>query len=610
MGKGTGMQGFFRMIAVLLALTGGALGGLWWWQTGEIIKEIDAAKNLVGSLGAPFTYTSVKRGGFPLAARVTFVQPSITWTPGQDVSLAMESQGSISIEKSLLRHHYRLVIEGNSTNKGRILGQAILASSHNLGNTECDMDLEVPWRVYFQKEVYTPEQWFDSVRKLDCTIPAGTTTGTDNQVLIKQEAGSFTVTHRNAANRRALNLTVMAPSIQYTQAYDKILNDTLRLFPQARGASSTLAQYGAIGVEMNLRLEGPSQWNAAAQKSPMNIDLDHFTFKSALSNSTVKASIDYKPDTAGARQHVAFDFDQKSTITPRGDALTSYNIWHMIEQDDARIGRISPKAAQMRPTDLWHIVQPALPKFAPLGTINVSLAGSFDGSLDAGQGTLELRRAAIDFTPYGLTGSGAVDATKGLPVATGSMRLQCRACASMLNDMAAYAGKLQNAVVMLAPEPEKVKQPSWPLVIHSFKQTLQQIGTSSGESTSDNWVYHFKKSDDGTVMVNGRSLSQLNSVFSGKTLSPNNAQTTTIPSATSPATKALPIPPGTILNVNLTVKSCDAAKIRSIGGTNVTKVEDKGPAANEMHNYQIYFDASKIRPDVLLPRLVGECYKQ
>ena len=649
----------FGLVGVVGVAAAG-VSGFWWWQTDQIEKQI---ANIPQNPFVKISYQGLHKAGFPFKAAVKLDKPvldlTLPITPA-GMQLHVEYSDYFTFSKSLMHPEFQLEAVGTATSTAKIGQQQWSQTAQSQGANQCNVKFDIPWSVYLGRSALPPQAWAEGLRSMDCAFPEFEShNAKDNQLLAKSAASSFSISHSPADTTRTVGMTLKAPAVQFTQAYDVMANEQkdaitkgmMAMMPPGSPvptSTSMFAQYGAIQIDIGVKAELPKQLSAAALMQPMSLTISPFIFHSAVSNSDFRLEAHHQPDQTG-KTHATLDANYVLTVSERGDAVTAYKISELVK-NVPMVSAFAAGAANYTPDQLWALVQPALPHYAPLGTITTDLKLDYNGTMVAPKGTLDIGKIGIDFTPYGVTGNGKMVLDANPALSTGALHFECRACSTMLDDFGIFAAKVQKVAVVLKPDMGPAGQISWQEGIAGTKQLLAGIAKSSPETTEAKWVFNLEKTADGKMSVNQQPLQQYAPMLGGvaapatpglpsepdvklpEDIAPNvpqapavapvaptaepivSAPTSAAPvqAAPEPTAEAAPSPStaaGMILDVNLTVKSCDADKIKSIGGDAITKVDDKGPAAQDMHTYQVFFDSAKIRPDVLMQKLTPECYK-
>lgn len=521
--SGVGLSWYLQAQAAKLALE-------------STISQLNNGKPLLG-------YQAIETSGFPFRLTVSIVEPKLTvpadtllkdWSatlpaapdgskqreliesisklPAWQEEMALD--GKISFTVNMFSTEFSAAIIGPVATQSTLGEQHIGSVTESLGNFECKAELSRSNAVFaplwhFARLYNDMQAGFQDLRTLECGSPGYVTSETGTKTVV-MSAGAYGLTITNAPmpdGTTAVSIALSAADAEATPRFDELAANYARLFDNEASPGWKLSRYGKQSLRIAASWQGPQDPKQIHASTPFELRIDHLDFKNALSSISNTLRIANAPDGQNIKSDIALH--SSLTSTEANDALLKEDVTHSIRKllkpGNPRYNRLPDAIKAMTPQELMQIIEPGIPKLAPLSPLTIGFDGNYTGKPDLSTGSFSLENGEIAMAPYGVTFSGKGSASAPLTPPLGTLSLTCRACGSMIDDAGAYIGRLYGAILAIDPG----------MAVHlhfdtgffpALKIFLQNLAIASTTSpASADWSYTLENNASG-VTLNGKTL--------------------------------------------------------------------------------------------------------
>lgn len=520
-------------LSVFLVIVAGAYSILWFTQASQIKKGVENAIAQINKQQPLLTYESIETSGFPRDVNVAIVKPhfkgridTMLKSIGAPAPLAADPaatpqnpfaslpewnedlllEGRVVFSINALSDSYSYHVIGNLVNTSVIGGQTQSRTIESTGESICTLQLErgtlLKASLWDYKTLSRdPKQLLHDVRLADCYNPGSSIV--DNVTHQKLASGGLFriyVTSAPQGSNQSLRFYLKSTDTEITPEGDKLIDSYMHLIsPQSEPIAASL--YGKQNMEVDFTYNAPSDISAASKNPPLDIHLSKFTLTSQLFN--FDAVLDITNGMNGVNRASRFNIKTAADFSETYDTMMQTGLRHFVNElyqtppADPRMAELQQTLQKYTPDQAYAIFYPLLPHLHPLGHIVQAVDIGYLGNPDITTGDVSLTDLQMMTTPYGITGKGAAKISPATPMPASNVTLVCHNCMQMIDDIAAYAVRVQKTMSYLNPQIAGQINTS-PQLTQGVKDFLNALNVRVTDTASSNDLT-FSFVSDGTM---------------------------------------------------------------------------------------------------------------
>ncbi len=529
------------MLLVFVVVGIGGYCITWFAQAAQAKRNVEQLLTLVNAKQPYLTYESLETSGFPFDIYLTITKPHFTGridtllqelaAGSTDAELKQSfaklpeihqdilADGSITLGISPLSDRYVLQMHGNWLTTSTLAGQKTTMVSESPADNVCHLQMArgslftLLWDVDFSRR--EPQQLARDFRMFDCIIPEVTITDASSKaVLASRGASRFYITSTPDGGQENIRLYLKSADTEITPAGDAMVESYASII-RAFDPYAYIPKYSSFGkqsVELDMTFAGsfPAQGGVPFSGN-MEFRIDKFDMSSNMHKSNASFLISNRVDNG--QRFAKLALNSVSTVTELYDNYLEGMIASLVRSayDEAGKAQVSPyKSVMERYTqdEMVAIVQPAIPKFQPLGKMVQSADASYQGDEHFTNGEFNLAGIEVSATPYGITGKGTAKTMPGQMFPTANIVLVCANCAVMMDDIASYAARIQNVMAYFAPEGQGAPNVK---IAEAVKRFMTALAAKDADGTT--FTYAISSSPAMGVEISGKNMQAIQSLY-------------------------------------------------------------------------------------------------
>lgn len=525
-------------LAIFFAVVAGGLGITWYAQASGTQKAIEQAIAKINEKQTVITYESLQTSGFPTNVIVTMHRPKFSGRLDQLLNQINEEaknsghplarplpaakpwqedaqlDGSIILSVNALSDHYNLQVTGNWTSTSVIDGKTFANTYTQNGATFCSLQLartgsllDSLWN--YHSLARDADAFIHDFRMFDCAFPGSSITDTTSKSRIGGSGPArFYITNAPVNDNVHMRVYLNAADMEVTPEGDEMLTRFFRALEPNNLQPRRLSLYGKQQIDVDFTYNGPASLKDA-QNPELEISLGKFNVSNAAYDTKFAFYLSNTTPPTGTRQ-AKLTIRGDSTFTPQYDILIHELARAVIDEAyssaDPRFMEFQASMNRYTPDQLYAIVAPAIPNFNALGHVVQSVDMEYTGAPDFASGEATLHDLELSVTSYGIKGNGKATREKDTAPA-GQLSLTCNNCAAMVDDILAYATRINNVVVYFSPEQAAQMAPN-PQLAEGVKRFLSELAGPD----KVNLTYDIQTAQ-GAFTINGKPISTVTSRY-------------------------------------------------------------------------------------------------
>jgi hypothetical protein len=469
------MRKILLLSLVMFLIVGvGGVSISWYSQASATKRSIEDAIATVNKTEKLITYDAIETSGFPRDVIVSIVKPRFNGridtllknlAPDKPELFAQLPEwaedvafdGRVIFAVNAMSDHYIMTISGNSQENVKINGQSYSITHQKVSDITCNLQLARTQGIFntlwnFHTLTRDGDALLHDFRMIDCATAGNSATDATSRATISSVGPvRLYVTSTPQANMLQMRVYAKITDATVTPEGDAFINTYMQaLSPESM--PTKWSAYGKQNIELDFTYNGPSEWKKENTNPPLDIALNKFDINNQIYNehSTLFISNAMKEQVRNAR----LAFKNEMTFAPQYDTLVQYNVRSGIH---AVYNSKNPKFLELQTylrkypeEQLYNIIYPVMPNFSALGKTGIALDVGYNGAPDFTAGDVTLNDLELSALPYGIKGKGnAKLAAKQQP--QGQAQLACTNCLNMIDDMAAFANRIQKMVSAFDP---------------------------------------------------------------------------------------------------------------------------------------------------------------
>ncbi len=516
-----------KRIIGLVAIGAVAATGYLFWQQQMSVHE-QALENMVASYNAAegetlldFSYESKQTSGFPLATKVTYVNPRLRISDTFYQTLESEHKslnftkrvqevrldGNLSTRNQLLDNVVSLVMEGTqyhhviSNDQISEETPAVVYETTWDGVATCDLATAHAWSSSHMRDMKTVADAVRALERFQCESHNQVTRDQATSDVISEIGYSmFEVTSDKAEGkgRQRVGLSVQIDDA-YIMPLGQDMKEDITLLLQELGAkdasiAEALAQYplpaqplsGDAKSDVVIKGHYVGALEQGGEDS-LEITMDTFSVKHPLYSLTMPFHMAYEPKgDVVIRTDTAFTMAEDYDIWIRDTMDTMLRIARHVSMD------LDDGLRDGIENIDFDTVHGLVPAFHKAGTIK--LMADVTGNIP--QSTFTLGETGFRTDKYGMQLVGNV-----APPYTTEGTLTCQSCGTMIQDLADYANNVAYVMHQLGevPSPVIVSEPA----VNTLISFLQSYDTDKVDGVL---TIRAKNDDSGQVLISGKPM--------------------------------------------------------------------------------------------------------
>jgi hypothetical protein len=340
---------------------------------------------------------------------------------------------------------------------------------------------------------------------LSCAKPAFVLSDAAGEVIARSGPIFSSMSHHpDASENTRFALQFKMTDTQFMPAFDVLVERYLALI----GMDShffLLADYGNINSEVAMQWAGPADISTLTRESAFSFALTKCESQSAFGTFALTASADNAKASEG-KYHSRFSIRMDMTVPPTYEAMFEKNMQDIAEKLIKEPQPLKDLGLEkVKKERILSALQPVIPKISPLSPMAFGINGEFLGNAGMTEGELTLHSVEISAAPYGITAKGRMALAPGSLVPTGEMRLDCRRCGPMHDDLQAWSARLSKAIWEVRDGSEPL--PSSPVL--NMTAFLAELAPAQGEMQT----LMIRSSPETMVTINGKSVDEVQGLY-------------------------------------------------------------------------------------------------
>jgi hypothetical protein len=429
-------------------------------------------------------------------------------------------EGKITLGVNALSDRYSLKLDGTLKNSTFV--------DNNLINHHVKMDapvtcsLELKRKRSFLASLWDitvlgnvePRDFAEDLKELNCSFPPAQVYDSEkNEVMASKGNSQFSIVQNLDGNKRSTRLYVKSDNIEVTPLGDSILHFYTQIVEGPEALPPRLTDAGKQNAELDFSYEGPADLKDLTTEA-MDVSLNKAYVESnqGLSNMTFRYTVVPDGDTRDVNLLYGFQLLPKPGFDDMLKNRANDYLHYIYTRADPKLAAVQKSLSKYEEEAAYDIIVPAIPNMEPLGAITQQLSLNYKGTNQLKTGELTLNQLEVGFTPYGIQAQGSLRLSEDqLP--DPDFNVTCRNCTQMLNDGVAYVNRLHNSLAKFDA------QTAAPLLIdpfqfNGFKEFLTKIARVNAAAPDDLNYMISGDSITGEISINGRPLSELETLYS------------------------------------------------------------------------------------------------
>lgn len=549
---------FLVSLLVFFVVVAGGFGISWYSQAKTTKDAIERIIAKINQKQPYVTYEAIETSGFPTHVYVSIVKPRFNGRVDQalkdlgngavplfatipewseDVTL----EGRIIVGVNAMSNHYTLGINGNWRQNSKIKGTTIAVLREQAGDTNCVLDLArnegIFGNLWNFASLGDSKSFFQDFRLVDCSNGGGKNTDLNtHETLGSAGPMRFYITNTPQGDSQQLRVYVKMTDVEIMPAGDAMVTAYRNAFSGNDSFPIKYSLFGKQNLEIDFSYKGPTDWQKYDNNPPIDIALSKFNITSQAYNYNTTFFVKNVMEGSNRAARLAFKSelgfgDIWGTIQPdivRGVIAQLYAETYKYKQNltagtatqEMVPPPFQPYLEKYTPEQMYTIVAPAVPDFHALGKLVESVDVSFQGAPDLTAGDITLTDFELSATPYGITGKGSGKLAPGRMPSADAVFV-CRNCLQMIDDMVAYAARVQKAVSAFDTEKAATMNIS-PKLVEAVKSFLIALSEPKEEMGKQTLTYSIVSSDTGPI-INGKPMDAVMTIYNqtiGEALKP------------------------------------------------------------------------------------------
>lgn len=467
------------ILAFILVVAGG-VGITWYAQSSAAIAAIEGFIAKAKKGGADISYQSIESSGFPTELNITIKNPRIKGDVAQSLKLLsalapktpiniphiqqwdedIALNGDILLNVNALSDHYMMRINGNIQVNHNVNGENISFINQSSGATYCSIHLKRGnlfsdlWD--FSGIIRAPEAYLEDFRMFDCSHPAAALTSADgNTILFQNDPARFYISNHPKGRNLEFRIFMNFPNMEFTQQGSDVYGKLVNAIANDHYSHPTdLAKYGKQNLNLDFLYKGPKKI-LRPQNPNIEVNLSQFNIANDAYQSSLKFYFLNNTDKKSNNRNLVISTRAESNFTPIYDELIRDMISGSINELYTRPELRTPEMQQYinlyNQDEMYSIIAPAIPEFSSLQKAVFSLDAKYNGLPEFTSGELLVNDLQLTFEPYGIRAVGTgKQKLRAMP--TGQVNISCNNCVNMIDDIIAYAARLQKTLTYFSPE--------------------------------------------------------------------------------------------------------------------------------------------------------------
>ncbi len=526
------LVGFF----VFIIVAGSAVVASWFMQSSAMKQSIEQAIARINQEQPYITYDSIAVSGFPTHVTVAIVNPRFSGridqlvlklqqasgeparTPLPEWQQDMALTGEILFTVNALSDQYSMAMNGQWKSSGQIAGQptAEIVTPASV-ETVCSLGLA---RGSFFSNLWDfrildedGKQFMQDFRTFDCGSTAYTSVDPKTNATISSAGPSrIYIANTPEGGQQNIRFFLKISDAEITADGDKMIAAYLALMPDYP-FPALFSIYGKQNIEVNFSYTGPLDF-ATSKDVPLDVNLGTYSITNDMYNS--KGHFHLTNQVNGDARNAALDMRFESNYSEHYDMLIKETVRnflrHAATSNDPQMLQIRAFIGQRTPDETYTIVEPVIPHLHPFGTLIQSANASYVGNAMFSIGDLNLKDLTISTSLYGLTATGTAKTAQDSPFPQANFNILCTNCMQMVDDMLAYAMRVQGVMRTLNPEPPQTS-PVTPELVKGVKKFLTLLATPSQGGTGNDMLYVIASNNTGNITIGGRNIMEVMALY-------------------------------------------------------------------------------------------------
>lgn len=526
------------ILLLVLVIAGGGYGALWFVQASQAQQQVETLIARINAKQPYVTYESIGTSGFLSDVVVTIHKPHFTGRvdtilkelfaydqksasdfstmPEWTADLALD--GDISIRINMLSDHYVMTTSGSWKNTNTMGGVTESVSSKPMGDTVCNLKMQRSdgllkdmWNLKLARD---GQKFSDDFRELDCIIPASSVADASGAVLTSNGDGRFFVSNMPASGSNQVRFYLKSIDSEITAAGDKWFETYMRaLFPGATHTSKFSA-YGKQNIEVDFTMTAPSD-GANLMTAPLDINLSKFVLTNQVYNTN--AVFQLASSVNGDSRSGKLLLKAESNFGEQYDVMMQDILRSMIDDiykgNNPQYANLKPMFDKYTPDQAFAIIAPALPNFHSMGKTVQNIDLTYQGNAMLTSGDFNIATFEVSTSLYGISGNGTGKMAPGQLSPASNVTLTCSNCLRLVDDVAAYMGRVQKAVAAF-DENAAAAMVIDPRAVEGFKNFLAALAEPSKDA-ADKSAFTYTIVSDGmmSITISGKPIDQVMALY-------------------------------------------------------------------------------------------------
>lgn len=522
-------------LVVFAVVIGGSMVITWFLQASTTKHNVEQLIQAINEKQPYITYDTIKTSGFPSEVLVTIVRPHFTGRMDQLIASLQQAHGkpatpmpewnedvtldgNITLGINAMSDHYTLGISGNWVNHGKIGTQSIDTISQSIADS-CVLEMGHNGGLFGSLwnfgALLNNRDVLKDFRKLDCSTSNYNVIDANSKAPLFTSAPSrFYASFQPQGDNSQFRFYMKFSDAEVTPAGDNLISIYFNTIAPDYPFSSKLSMYGKQNVEVDVSYSGPADvQNRNAKDAPFDVSINKFDINNLAYTSTTTFHLSH--NVQGTNHVAKLAFKSEASFNEIYDTLLQDTVKRMVTEitsgKDPQYANLQPIIQKHTPDEWYAIIYPAVPNFHSLGKTVLWLDLGYQGNENLSAGDVDLTSLEISASPYGITGKGTAKLAQTQMVPTANVTLVCTNCLRMIDDVAAYWGRVEKVMAELnttqPPQP-----PLDPKLVEGFKTFLSALAEPSA---ADKTTFAYALVSDGgsNIAINGKRIDEVMSLY-------------------------------------------------------------------------------------------------
>ena len=524
-------------VALFIAAMAGGYSIIWYSQARAFRNSVKETIDTFNTKEKYITYDSIDISGFPANVYISVVKPHFKGRVDELLKAYGNTQpthpfasmpvweedealeGQIIFGISAFSDIFTIAISGNAQETSKIGAQNLSNIRQQNGIASCSLQMQrgqtlISTLWNYRSLTSDGKSFLENFRALDCNSAGGSTTDVQSKEKISS-SGPFRlfIELHPQDDSRQMRFYIKVTDAEITPPGDAMIANYINALSQNYPFPLNLSVYGKQNIEIDFTYNGPKDLQKNDQNLPMRADLSTFD----ITNDVYSHHINFLYDNAinsGLRNNKLV-FRSESNVSEQYDKLLQNLIRNFLQQahdsQEPQFREIQAQLPNYTPDQLYSIIYPSIFSLHSLGKMVIAVDTDYKGAPDFSTGDLSINNVELSTTPYSVAASGAAKFDKKIPQ-NATFNLACGHCLAMIDDMAAYIGRLQKTVVYFSPEKAGALNIA-PAQVDAVKKFLSALAGPAKDPADATTLRYALVSDPSGMSINGRNANDIAAMF-------------------------------------------------------------------------------------------------